>query len=99
MTYEEMRDLAEECGLDWHRGFAPLFDGDETNRFAVLIEAAQEAERERIESDEALMRQCLETMERLHGGCTDSEDGTVEAITVWCPELIDALRNRLGEKT
>lgn len=33
---------------------------------------------------------------RAQGGCTDSNDGTVEAITVWCPELIDALRSALA---
>jgi hypothetical protein len=39
MTDEQMRDLVKECGLDWHRGYMPLFDGDPTNRYAVLIEA------------------------------------------------------------
>jgi len=39
----------------------------------------------------------LETLEQLHGGCTDSDDGTVEAITVWCPEIINALRAALTE--
>ena len=38
------------------------------------------------------MKQALEVLEQLQGGCTDSDDGTVEAITVWCPEVIDALR-------
>jgi hypothetical protein len=33
----------KECGLDWHRGFYPLFDGDETNRFAVLVQATETA--------------------------------------------------------
>jgi hypothetical protein len=40
LTDNEMRDLVKECGLDWHRGYMPLFDGDQTNRYAVLIEAA-----------------------------------------------------------
>ena len=26
MTDEQMRDLVKECGLDWQRGYAPLFD-------------------------------------------------------------------------
>jgi hypothetical protein len=39
MTDEQMRDLVKECGLDWQRGYMPLFDGDPTNRYAVLIEA------------------------------------------------------------
>ncbi len=34
----------------------------------------------------------------LQGGCTDSDDGTVEAITVWCPEVIDALRAALARQ-
>jgi hypothetical protein len=41
-------------------------------------------------------QQALETLEALQGGCTDSDDGTVEAITVWCPEVIDALRSALA---
>ena len=40
----------------------------------------------------------LECLEELQGGCTDSNDGTVEAITVWCPEVIDALRTALAEQ-
>ena len=44
-------------------------------------------------------QQALEILERLHGGCTDSDDGTVEAITVWCPEIIDDLRAALAEPT
>ena len=40
----------------------------------------------------------LEVLERLHGGCTDSDDGTVEALTVWCPEIIDNLRAALAEE-
>lgn len=43
------------------------------------------------------MRLALDVLERLQGGCTDSNDGTVEAITVWCPEVIDALRAALGD--
>jgi len=39
MTDEQMRNLVKECGIDWHRGYMPLFDGDPTNRYAVLIEA------------------------------------------------------------
>ena len=47
MNSEQMRELVKESGLDWHRGYMPLFDGDPTNRYAVLIEAAVAAERER----------------------------------------------------
>ena len=41
-TRDEVRDLVKECGLDWQRGFAPLFDGDDTNRYEVLVRAAIE---------------------------------------------------------
>jgi hypothetical protein len=44
-------------------------------------------------------QQALEILERLHGGCTDSDDGTVEAITIWCPEIIDDLRAALQDAT
>lgn len=43
LTLEEMRDLVKECGLDWHRGYMPLFDDDPTNRYEVLIEAVIES--------------------------------------------------------
>ena len=51
MNSEQMQELVKESGLDWHRGYMPPFDGDPTNRYAVLIEAVIEAtvaaERER----------------------------------------------------
>lgn len=43
-------------------------------------------------------RMALEVLEALQGGCTDSDDGTVEAITVHCPEVIAALRDALGDR-
>ncbi len=43
------------------------------------------------------MRMALEFCEQVHGGVTDSADGTVEAITVWCPEVIDALRAQIEQ--
>ena len=43
-------------------------------------------------------QQALEFCESVHGGCTDSDDGTVEAITIWCPELIEALRAALKQE-
>ncbi len=46
MTNEQMRDIVKECGLDWNKGYIPIFDGDPTNRYAVLIEVVVEAERE-----------------------------------------------------
>lgn len=42
-------------------------------------------------------QQALVALETLQGGCTDHDDGTVEAITVWCPEIIDALRAALAD--
>ena len=45
--------------------------------------------------DEAL-KLALEALEQLQGGCTDHDDGTVEAITVWCPEVIDAIKQALA---
>lgn len=48
LSDEQIRDLVKECGLDWHRGFAPLFDGDETNRYAVLARAIERAVTERL---------------------------------------------------
>lgn len=44
----------------------------------------------------AAAREALEALESLQGGCTDSNDGTVEAITVWCPEVIERLRAALA---
>jgi hypothetical protein len=43
LTDEQKRNMVKECGLDWHRGYMPLFDGDPTNRYAVLIEAVEAA--------------------------------------------------------
>jgi hypothetical protein len=44
-----------------------------------------------------LLKQALEFAESVHGGCTDSNDGTVEAITIWCPELIEDIRAHLAK--
>ncbi len=46
--------------------------------------------------DEAL-KLALEALEQLQGGCTDHDDGTVEAITVWCPEVIEAIEEALAQ--
>jgi hypothetical protein len=42
-------------------------------------------------------QQALELLKELQGGCTDSDDGTVEAITVWCPEVIENLEAALEQ--
>lgn len=46
MKDERIRELVKECGLDWRRGFVPLFDGDPTNRYAVLVELVAAETRE-----------------------------------------------------
>jgi len=58
MNDDEMREVVKECGLDWHRGYMPLFDSDPTNRYAVLIEAVVAAERQRMLSMPNLMHAC-----------------------------------------
>ncbi len=45
---------------------------------------------------ERALRRATEALEELQGGCTDSDDGTVEAITVWCPEVIEEAREALA---
>lgn len=48
-------------------------------------------------TDKELMQQALETLENLQGLCTDAADGWVEAVTIWTPEVIAALRERLAQ--
>ena len=43
------------------------------------------------------LKLALEALEQLQGGCTDHNDGTVEAITVWCPEVIAAIKEALAQ--
>jgi hypothetical protein len=47
-------------------------------------------------TDRDIMKQALEALENLQGLCTDAEDGLVEAVTIWTPEIITALRERLA---
>jgi len=49
-----------------------------------------------VNKDEAL-KLALEVLEDLQGGCTDSDDGTIEAITVCCPEAIIAIKEALAQ--
>jgi len=49
-----------------------------------------------MDKDKAL-KLALEVLEQLQGGCTDHDDGTVEAITVWCPEVISAIEEALAQ--
>lgn len=44
-------------------------------------------------------KQALESLESLQGGCTDSNDGTVEALTIWCPEVIQQLSEAIVKAT
>ena len=48
-------------------------------------------------TDRDLMKQALEALENLQGLCTDAEDGLVEAVTIWTPEIITALSERLAQ--
>ncbi len=63
------------------------------------LDAASELRRlhAEVERLREAARRALEALEALQGGCTDSDDGTVEAITVWCPEVAEALRAALKE--
>lgn len=45
LSDDQVRDLAKDCGLDWQRGYMPLFDGDLTNRYAVFAEAIERSVR------------------------------------------------------
>jgi hypothetical protein len=63
----------------------------------VAIEQATAEMRAENERLREAAKQALDTLESLQGGCTDAHDGTVEAITVWCPEIIEALHNALKE--
>ena len=86
MTGEQMRDLVKECGLDWHRGYMPLFDNDPTNRYAVLIEAVEAAERERRDAETVRLREAIERVERVMGPkvppcCTGCEQEWNEALS------------------
>ena len=48
-------------------------------------------------TDRDIMKLALEALENLQGLCTDAEDGLVEAVTIWTPEIITALRERLAQ--
>lgn len=61
-----------------------------------------EANAHLIASAPDLLQSCqlaLEALEALQGGCTDSDDGTVEALTVWCPEVIESLTAAIAKAT
>lgn len=66
VTREQIRDTVKECGLDWHRGFVPLFDGDDTNRYEVLVREVVE----RFAAPQASLKPLTDEQigEILHGG-------------------------------
>lgn len=73
MTEEQMRDLVKECGLDWQRGYMPLFDGDPTNRYAVLICAALEQSAGIPQTADAELASMRAECARLHAEAAKSE--------------------------
>ncbi len=48
-------------------------------------------------NDEKLMQQALDALQNLQGLCSDADDGFIEEITIWTPEIINALNNRLAQ--
>jgi hypothetical protein len=47
-------------------------------------------------TDRQLMQRAAEALGHLQGLCTDAEDGFVEAVTIWTPDIIDDLNARLA---
>jgi hypothetical protein len=86
MTEEQMRDLVKECGLDWQRGYMPLFNGDPTNRYAVLIEAVLDAEAE------ACAEACRS--EQLMTVCDATDAAYMRAID----DCVNAIRARIAAR-
>lgn len=80
-------------GTDYYG--CPMCISRERDEEARLIETQRDELRTVNAGLVQAARQALEALEQLQGGCTDSNDGTGEAITVWCPEAITALREAL----
>ena len=97
MTDEQMRDMVKECGLDWHRGYMPLFDGDPTNRYAVLIEAViDRCARQRHPARDAMTTPRTSTSTliaamRALARDIDSPDGVANAAILEAAERLAAL--------
>lgn len=64
-------------------------------RIRARGDTAPDPRDERIARLTEALQECVDTLEGLQGGCTDSEDGTVEALTIYCPEVIDRARAAL----
>jgi hypothetical protein len=77
MKDEEKRDLVKSCGLDWHRGYMPLYDNDETNRYAVLIDEAISVERQRCA---AVARRLRDEWLQRHGIPSAYDAGRITAL-------------------
>ena len=95
-AWDEWRNKYAHCILAMLHGFEALIDrdGEPTRTLLDQLKAA-EAENERLRNASL---SALNALEQLQGGCTDSDDGTVETITVWCPEIIDELHAALENK-
>ena len=99
MTDEQMRDLVKECGLDWHRGYMPLFDGDPTNRYAVLIEAViDRCARQRHPARDAMTTPRTSTSTliaamRALARDIDSPDGVANAAILEAAERMEEMRS------
>lgn len=91
MTREDLRALRELANASV----------DKYERTPVMGEAYGTLLLRLLDEHDALREaagNALEVIEALQAGCTDSDDGTVEAITVHCPEVIAALRDALGDR-
>lgn len=85
---QELQEQARLVGMGAERELALKAQIDRLKRVnAEMLEACQEA---------------LDVLADLQGGCTDSDDGTVEALTIHCPEVINnllaAIAKARGEK-
>jgi len=102
MTDEQMRDLVKECGLDWHRGYMPLFDGDPTNRYAVLIEAViDRCARQRHPARDAMTTPRTSTSTliaamRALARDIESPDRVANAAILEAAERLEEMRHLLG---
>lgn len=93
---EEILQVTADGRFLWHDNADELIEKGEL-RFNPGMQHLLRRLR-RASAVEAAAQQALDALEQLQGGCTDSDDGTVEAITVWCPEVIEALRSALAQE-
>jgi hypothetical protein len=87
MTRDDIIRMAQEAEIN---GL-----GDSRQRVRKESERKGDDMTDKILIDRAVVEQALEALETLQGGCTDHDDGTVEALTVWCPEVIAPLKAAL----